>query len=302
MASIATPANDRASIEAFRRDVLEASLTRLVLVDFWATWCGPCKTLTPLLERVVASYGPRVSLVKVDVDKERLLAQQFRIQSVPTVYAFLGGQPVDAFAGALPERELRAFIDRLLSGAPAGQDGSDLAADIEAALAEGEALLREGAAAQAVELARAVSEAAPGRPDVTAFLARALLAAGDADAAEAALAALPAEAQRDAAVGQARAAIALAREAGPAGDLAQLRAAHAANPEDMETAFALAGAQIAAGDRDGAADTLLDMIRRDRGWKDGAARERLLKLFESVGLADPWTVAQRRRLSAILFA
>jgi putative thioredoxin len=302
LASIATPANDRASLEAFRRDVLEASLRKLVLVDFWATWCGPCKTFTPLIERVVAGYGGRVGLVKVDVDRERLLAQQLRIQSVPTVYAFLGGQPVDAFTGALSERELKAFIDRLLAGMPNAADEADLAADIEAGLAEGEALLRDGAVAEAVELGRALAAAAPHRADTAAFLARALLASGDADAAEAALAALPADVQREAAVGQARAAIALAREAGPAGDLAALRAAAQANPEDMDAAFALAGALIAAGDRDAAADTLLDMIRRDRNWKEGAARERLLKLFEAAGLADPWTAAQRRRLSAILFA
>lgn len=301
MASIATPASDRASIEAFRRNVIEASLTRLVLVDFWASWCGPCKTLTPLLERVVASYGPRVSLVKVDVDQEQLLAQQFRIQSVPTVYAFLGGQPVDAFAGALSERELKAFIDRLLAGAPQ-EAGADAAADLEAAMADTEALLAQGRAGEAAELARALAEAVPGRADVAALLARALVSGGDVDGAEAALDALPADARRDAAVAQARAAIALARETGAGGDLARLRAAAAAAPEDMDAAFALAGALIAAGERDAAADTLLAMIERDRDWNDGAARDRLLKLFEAVGLADPWTAAQRRRLSAILFA
>ena len=298
MATLATPQSDRAAVDAFRRDVLEASMQALVLVDFWAEWCGPCKTLGPILERVTASYQGRVRLVKIDIDKNQLIAGQFRIQSVPTVYAFLGGQPVDGFAGAVGERELRAFIDRLLAAAPP----ADATENIEPLIEAGNAALAEGAHADALQIFTALTEAAPDRADVAAGLARALVAGGDIDAADATLAVLPEAAAKDPAVIQARAAIDLARSAAPASELAQLKAAAEAAPDDMDARFAYASALVGAGERDAAADALLALVARDRDWNDGAAKAKLLQLFEAVGLADPWVVNQRRRLSAILFA
>ena len=301
MASIATAATEKASIEAFRRDVIEASMAALVLVDFWAEWCGPCKTLTPLLERIVAARAPRVSLVKIDVDKNQTLAAQFRIQSIPTVYAFLGGQPVDGFQGALGERELAAFVDKLLAAAPPPPGEADEAAEIEAIVEAATAALAEGAHDEAAEMFGALVRELPDRHDIAARYARALLAGGKADAAAAALAAVPVD-SKDAEVAQARAAIALAHEAQPVADLAALQARVAAAPDDHALRFELAGGLLARGDRDGAADALLAIIAADRAWHDGAAQARLLKLFEAVGLGDAWSVKTRARLRSILFS
>ena len=299
MASLATPQSEKASIAAFRTDVIDASMEALVLVDFWAEWCGPCKTLGPLIERVVASYAPRVKLVKIDVDKNPTIAGQFRVQSIPTVYAFLGGQPVDGFAGAVGERELKAFIDRLLAGAPpaAGDEEAEIAALVEAA----NVALGEGRSEEAAEIFGSLLREFPDRHELAGGYARALLALGHVDGAESALQAVPAD-SKDAGVAQARAALALAREAGPAGDLAALEAAVAANPDDHAARFELAGGLLARGDRDAAADALLEIVRRDRGWNEGAARDRFLKLLESAGLDDKWALAQRRKLSTILFS
>lgn len=299
MASLAAAATERVAIEIFRRDVIEASMKTLVLVDFWAPWCGPCKAFTPIIERVVASYLGRVSLAKIDIDKNPTIAAQLRVQSVPTVYAFLNGQPVDAFAGAVGERELKAFIDRLLAASPAGPgEAQDIGPLVEAGLAA----LDEGAAAEALEIFQALAAEAPERADVGAGLARALTAHGDPAGALTALDALPEAAKKDAAVVQARAAATLAISAGEAGDLTAARAAAATNPDDFEAAFALANALIADAKRDEAAAALLSMIERNREWNGAAAKTRLLQLFEAEGLADPWVTAHRRRLSAIMFA
>ncbi|MGL4543616.1 MAG: tetratricopeptide repeat protein [Polymorphobacter sp.] len=301
MASLATSQSEKASIAAFKTDVIDASLTALVLVDFWAEWCGPCKTLTPLLERVIATYAPRVRLVKIDVDKNQTLASQFRIESVPTVYAFIKGQPVDGFAGALGERELKTFIDRLLAAVPAAPAEADAAAQIEALAQAAADALAEGAAPQAEQMFAALVAEVPDRTEFTAGLARARVALGDLDGARAALAALPADA-RHATLAQARAALALAEQATPVADLAGLTARVEANPDDQALRIELAGGLMARGDRDAAAAALLESIRRDAGWNDGAARARLLTLFEAVGLSDPWVLATRRKLSTILFA
>ena len=298
MPNLATAATEKASIEAFRRDVVEASATALILVDFWAEWCGPCKTLTPLLERVVATYAPRVALVKIDVDKNQGLASQFRIQSIPTVYAFLNGTPVDGFQGALGERELKAFIDRLLAAVPAPP--ADDAAELEAVAVAAQAALDDGAVAEAAEMFAALVAELPDRHDLAAGLARALLALGQTDAAAVALAAVPADA-KDAALLQARAALTLAQDTGPVGDDAALRARLAANPDDHAARFELADSLLAGGDRDGAATALLDIVAADPEWNERAARTRLLKLFEAVGLGDPWVVTQRGKLRNLLF-
>ncbi len=289
---------DRASIEAFRRDVLEASLTGLVLVRFTADWCGPCKQLAPLIDRAVAEVGQgRTSQVVVDIDRERLIAEQFRIQSVPTVYAFVGGQPVDGFVGAKSEREIKAFIERLLATLPPTEAEVSLDGLIEAA----NAMLAEGRAEDAADMFAAIAREAPERDDVIGGYARALLALGDIDGAEEALAALPAD-SKDAAVLQARAALDLARSASPPGELAALEARIAADPADHQARIDLANALFASGRRDEAADHLLASIAADREWNEGAARTQLLKLIEAQGFADPWSAAARRRLSHILFA
>jgi putative thioredoxin len=301
LASLATAASERAAIEAFRRDVIEASQTALVLVDFWAEWCGPCKTLGPLLEKLVAARAPRVKLVKIDVDKNQTLAAQFRIQSIPTVYAFMGGAPVDGFQGALGERELTAFIDRLLAGAPPAPDEAEEAAQIEAMVAAAQAASTEGRHEQACGLLAELVRALPDRPDLAARYALALLAAGQPAAAAEALKPIPAD-SKDETVARARAAVALASEAEPVADLPGLAARVAASPEDHALRYQLAGGLLARGDRDGAADALLAIVAADRDWNDGAARTRLLKLFEAAGLADPWSIKTRARLRAILFA
>ena len=299
MASLATAATERASIDAFRKDVIEASMSVPVLIDFWAEWCGPCKALTPLIERVVASYAGRIKLVKIDIDKNQTIASQMRIQSVPTVLAAVGGQLMQGFVGAVGEREIRALCDQLLAATPGAGGAAD---EIGPLIAAGNEALDEGAVVEASEIFTALAAEAPERADVIAGLARALTAGGEVERALAALDALPEAARKDPVVAQARAAAELARAAGPAGDLDAARAAAAAAPDDMDAAFAHANAAVAAGERDEAADVLVAMIARDRAWSDAAAKTRLLQLFEAVGLADPWVLAQRRRLAAILFA
>lgn len=290
-------AEDRAAIDAFRRDVIEASLTDLVLVRFTAEWCGPCKQLAPVIDKAIAETGQgRTKQVVVDIDQQRMIAEQFRIQSVPTVYAFLGGQPVDGFVGVKSEREIKALIEKLLATLPPTEEQAGLEDLVEAA----NALLAEGEAQQAAEAFAALAREAPEREDIIAGYARALLALGQADGANAALATLPAD-SKDPAVAQARAAVDLALSAAPAGEMAILEARIEADPADHQARLDLASALFAAGKRDLAADQLLASIAADRAWNEGAARAQLLKLIEAVGLGDPWSVGMRRKLSAILF-
>ncbi len=298
MASLSTPAADKASIAAFKRDVIDASQGVLVLVDFWAEWCGPCKTLTPLLESLVAARAPRVQLVKLDVDKHQAIAAQFRIQSIPTVYAFLDGKPIDGFQGALGERELAAFIDRLLAAVPVA--GPDAAAEIAALVEAAQGALAEGAHIEAAEMFGALAQELPDRADIAAGYAKALLAGGHVEGAAAALAVVPAD-SKDAGVIQARAALTLAQTSVPVDDLAGLGAKLAGAPDDHATRFALAGGLLARDDRDGAATAYLEIMRRDASWNDGAAKTRLLQLLEAAGFADPWAAGVRRKLSTILF-
>lgn len=291
-------ANDRAAIEAFRRDVLEASLTNVVVVRFTADWCGPCKQLAPVIDKVIAEAGQgRTKQVVIDIDRQRLIAEQFRIQSVPTVYAFLGGQPVDGFVGVKSEREIKAFLEKLLAALPPTQEEASLDTLVEAA----NEILAAGEAQQAAEAFAALAREAPDRADIIAGYARALLALGQLDGAEATLATLPAD-SKDQAVQQARAALELARSAAPAGELAALEARIAADGNDHAARIELANALFAAGQRDAAADQLLAAIAADRDWNEGQARAQLLKLIEAAGFGDPWSVGIRRRLSQILFA
>ena len=303
MATLGMSAADREAVEAFRRDVVEPSMTQLVIVDFWAEWCGPCKQLGPVIEKVAKDYAAKgVKLVKIDVDKDKFIAAQFRVQSIPTVYALFEGQPVADLTQARTEGQLTRMLDQLLAQLPiqAGE-GDPGAQDVEQFVAMGEELLAAGDAERALAVFEQVATLAPDHVAATAGHARALLALGRADDAEALLATLPEDKAKDVAFAQVRAAIALARQAAPVDDLAALQQAVAAAPEDLEKRYELAGGLMAIGDRDGAADQLLASIALDRTWHEGAAKERLLTLFAAVGLEDPWVSAQRRRLSAVLF-
>ena len=304
VASLSTAAGERASIEAFRRDVIDASMDSLVILQFTAEWCGPCKALNPILDKVAADYAAKgVKRVSVDVDKNGTVAAQFRIQSVPTVYAVFQGQPVADLTPARTEPQLKQYLDQILAQLPigAGAGAPDAGADIEPLIEAGQAALAEGAHEEAYRVFTALAAEAPERVDIIAGIARALIGLGRLDEAAGVLAGVPEDA-KDAAVAQARAALALAREAAPVDDLEGLRAKSAAAPDDLALRFELAGGLMARGDRDAAADELLEMIRVDRSWNEGAARDRLLKLFEAVGLEDPWVMATRRRLSTILFS
>lgn len=301
MATLGLNAADREAVEKFRRDVVEPSMNALIILDFWAEWCGPCKQLAPVLEKVAADYADRgVRLVKVNVDEEKFIAAQFRIQSIPTVYALFQGQPVADLSSARTEGQLTRAIDQILAQLPIEGEAQQREAEIEPLVAMGEQVLSEGDAPRAVNIFRQIVEMAPEHAEAVSGLARALIAAGEVDEARAALADLPDKLDNDPAIARARSALALA-EIAPAGESGELEQRVAADPDDLEARYELAGALMGRGDRDAAADELLEIVRRDREWNEGAARTRLLQLLEAVGLEDPWAAAQRRRLSAILF-
>jgi len=294
---------DKLAVEAFRRDVVEPSRTQLVIVDFWAEWCGPCKQLTPIIEKVCADYAAKgVKLVKVNVDENGFIASQFRVQSIPTVYAVFQGQPVADLSQARTEGQLKQYLDQLLGQLPIESEEKAQELEIAPLIAMAEETLAAGDAERALSIFAQIADMVPGHADVASGQARALVAMGQLDEADAVLDALPADAAKDQAVDRARAAIALARDAKPVADLSGLEAKVAADPDDHEARFELAGGLMANGDRDGAAEALLEIVRRDRAWNDSAARTQLLTLFEAVGLEDPWVSAQRRKLSQILFA
>ena len=301
MATLGMSPAEKEAVENFRRDVVEPSMTRLVMIDFWAEWCGPCKALGPTLEKVATAYADKgVVLAKIDTDKNPFIAAQFQIKSIPTVYAMFGGQLVADLTSARTESQLRTILDQLLKQLPIEAEDADAGADLEPLIAMGEDVLAGGDAERALSIFDQLFEMAPEHPAVLSGRIRALVAAGLHDEAQAAIDALPAD-LKDPGIDRARAALDLARTARPVADHQALQAEVTNNPDDHERRFALANAQMAAGDRDAAADNLLYIVAADRDWNEGAARQQLLKLFEVVGLVDPWVSAQRRRLSAVLF-
>ena len=303
MATLGMSDTDKAAVEAFRRDVVDPSRTSLVIVDFWAEWCGPCKQLTPVIEKVCAEYEPKgVKLVKINVDENKFIAAQFRVQSIPTVYAVFQGQPVADLSQARTEGQLKQYLDQLLAQLPIESDEKAQLEEIAPLIEMGEELLAGGEPDRALSVFEQIGQMVPDNADVASGHARALVALARLDEAEAVLAALPADLAKDQAVDRARAAIALARDAKPVSDLSGIEAKVAANPDDHDARFELAGGLMANGDRDRAAEELLEIVRRDREWNDGAAKAQLLKLFEATGLEDPWVAGQRRKLSQILFS
>jgi putative thioredoxin len=279
----------------FMADVIDASMEVPVIVDFWAPWCGPCKQLTPALEEAVRNARGKVRLVKVDVDRNQMIAAQLRIQSIPTVYAFVKGQPVDAFQGALPPSQIKQFIERLVA-----MGGGD--AGLEEALDQADAMLAEGAVADAAQVYAAILQEEKENLRAIVGLARCHLAMKEIDKAKGILALVPADKSGDPLVTGLQAQIALAEETAGAGEAGESRARLERDPNDHQARYDLAMALVARGDEAGAVDELLELFRRDRDWNDGAAKQQLFKLFDSLGPKSEIAQKGRRRLSSMIFS
>ncbi|MEH7834936.1 thioredoxin [Rhizobium laguerreae] len=281
----------------FAKDVIEESRKQPVLVDFWAPWCGPCKQLTPVLEKVINEAKGRVRLVKMNIDDHPSIAGQLGIQSIPAVIAFVNGRPADGFMGAVPESQIQQFIDRI-----AGRPGADEAAEIEAVVAEAAELLAAGNINEAAQLYGAVMQADPENAKALAGMAECMIAANQHQRAREILTELPEELAKDAGIQAVLMKLEQIEEARKLGDPVALERELAANPDDHEARIKLAKIRNVEGRRDEAADHLLLIMRKDRAFDDDGARRQLLQFFEVWGFKDPATVAARRKLSAMLFS
>ena len=283
------------STATFAADVIEMSMRTPVIVDFWAPWCGPCKTLGPMLEKAVRHAGGLVRMVKINIDENQELAGQLRIQSIPTVYAFKGGRPVDGFAGAVPESQIKSFVDRLLAGSKP---------PLEVAMEQAEDALRAGDAETAHAIYGEVVAQEPDNAKALAGLIRTAVALGEMAAAKEIFDSLTPEMQRNSDIAAAMSAVELAEQGSSAetADTEALRARLAADPKDHQARYDLAVALFGAGQAEQAIDELVELVRRDRVWNDEAARKQLVKIFEALGFADPIAQQGRRKLSSVLFS
>jgi putative thioredoxin len=294
-AGAAAPAKDVSTAD-FMAEVVDASFDQPVIVDFWAPWCGPCKQLGPILEKVVRAANGAVRMVKLNIDENPEIAQQMRIQSIPAVYAFKDGRPVDGFVGAQPESQVKQFVQRL-GGGSAGPS------PVEEALAMAKEAAQSGDHNTAAAIYGQVLQHEPDTAEAIAGLARALIAKGQFDQARQALAGAPAELAKNADIAAAHAALDLAEQGRKAvGSAGRLRARLEQDPDDHEARFELATALFGGGEREAAIDELLSLFKRDREWDDQAARRQLVKFFEAMGPTDPLTLSARRRLSSLMFS
>ncbi|SNR65116.1 thioredoxin [Puniceibacterium sediminis] len=281
----------------FMKEVIEASRDVPVIVDFWAPWCGPCKTLGPQLEQAVNAAKGAVTMAKVNIDEAQQIAAQLQIQSIPTVYAFYKGQPIDGFQGAVPQSEMKAFVERVVK-----QAGGDASGGLDEAVAAAEEMLEQGAATDAVQIFTAILGEEPNHAAAYGGLVRCHIAMGELDQAEAILNGAPIEISKAPELEAAHAQLLLARQAENAGPVAELLAAVEANPDDHQARLDLAQALYAKGDIEGAVEQLLESFRRDREWNEGAAKAQLFTIFDALKPNDPIALKGRRKLSSMLFA